>query len=149
VDTHGRIPIVPPTADGRMCFSASMIFVAQIASLPYRRMASCRTAPSPGGRNTAKALPICKRRNSRLPICVTLNTYGRSPSAACRPAGRTTKSQRFCAWPCAANRDGSRSAGGSAKILPVRTHAPNHRRSTGQTTPSSLFMTLNFPCELR
>ena len=31
------------------------------------------------------------------------------------PLGRTATSQRFCAWPRAANRDGSRSAGGSAK----------------------------------
>ena len=32
------------------------------------------------------------------------------------PLGRTAKSLCFCAWPCAANRDGSRSAGGSVKM---------------------------------
>src|SRR5437773_4831090 len=31
----------------------------------YRRMPSCRTAPWPGRRNTAKALPICNRRYGR------------------------------------------------------------------------------------
>src|SRR6266581_6834729 len=34
------------------------------------------------------------------------------------PLGRTAKSQCFYAWPCAANRDGSRSAGGSVKMRP-------------------------------
>src|SRR5947207_6026874 len=42
----------------------------------YRRMPSCRTAPWPGGRNTAKGLPICNRRYSRLAICATLNGCG-------------------------------------------------------------------------
>ena len=35
------------------------------------------------------------------------------------PLGRTAKSQCFCALPCAANRDGSRSAGGSVKMHPL------------------------------
>src|SRR2546422_11570107 len=41
----------------------------------YRRMPSCRTAPWPGRRNTAKDLPICNRRYGRLAICATLNRY--------------------------------------------------------------------------
>src|SRR5438445_5776833 len=40
-------------------------------------MPSCRTAPWPGRRNTAKALPICNRRYGRLAICATLNGYRR------------------------------------------------------------------------
>src|SRR5439155_181062 len=56
-------------------FSASVVFVAQTASLLYRRMPSCRTAPWAGRRNTAKALPICNRRYGRLAICATLNRY--------------------------------------------------------------------------
>src|SRR5207249_12051904 len=56
-------------------FSASAVFVAQTASLRCRRMPSCRTAPWPGRRNTATALPICNRRYGRLAICATLNTY--------------------------------------------------------------------------
>src|SRR5439155_7583015 len=66
-------------------FSASVVFVAQTASLLYRRMPSCRTAPWPGRRNTAKALPICNRRYGRLAICATLNRDG-----ALRCEGRRT-----------------------------------------------------------
>ena len=51
----------------------------------YRRMPSCRTAPWPGRRNTAKALPICNRRYGRLAICATLNRDG-----ALRCDGRRT-----------------------------------------------------------
>ncbi len=35
------------------------------------------------------------------------------------PLRRTAESQSFCTWPCAANRDGSRSGGHSAEMRPV------------------------------
>ncbi len=50
-------------------------------------------------------------RGTRLSYSILPPDLGRSPSAACRPAGRTAKSQWFCAWPCAANRDGLASLG--------------------------------------
>ena len=34
------------------------------------------------------------------------------------PLRRTAKTRSFCAWPSAANRDGSRSVGGSAEMRP-------------------------------
>src|SRR5438046_4484645 len=49
----------------------------------YRRMPSCRTAPWPGRRNTAKALPICNRRYCRLAICATLNRCGGEGRGEC------------------------------------------------------------------
>src|SRR5437016_14642257 len=55
-------------------------FVAQTASLLFRRMPSCRTAPWPESVNSANALPIGNRRHSRLTICVTLNRYGHAAS---------------------------------------------------------------------
>src|SRR5205809_1442364 len=41
----------------------------------YRRMPSCRTAPWPGRRNTAKALPICNRRYGRLYDCAIISRH--------------------------------------------------------------------------
>ena len=56
-------------------FSDSAVFVAQTASLLFRRMSSCSTAPWPERLNSANALPIDNRRYSRLSICATLNSY--------------------------------------------------------------------------
>ena len=57
-----------------------------------RRMPSCRTAPWPGRRNTAKALPICNRRYARLAICATLNRY-RDPALRVTCAKFITRSR--------------------------------------------------------
>ena len=48
------------------------------------------------------------------------------------PLGRTAKTKCFCAWPCAANRDGSRSAGGSAKMRPCGHLSVDSRLERGQ-----------------
>ena len=56
--------------------SAAAVFVAQTASLLYRRMPSCRTAPWPERLDFANALPIGNRRYSRLTICATTNQCG-------------------------------------------------------------------------
>jgi len=80
-------PAPHPSPLGNL-FSALLVFVAQTASLLYRRMTSCRTAPWPGRRNTAKTLPICNRRYSRLAICATLNRYPLRGERV--PVGRVT-----------------------------------------------------------
>src|SRR5438477_2123984 len=56
-------------------FSTAAVFVAQTASLLYRRMPSCRTAPRLEGLISDNAQPIGNRRYSRLTICATLNRY--------------------------------------------------------------------------
>ena len=56
-------------------FRATAVFVAQTASLLYRRMPSCRTARWPERLISTNAQPIGNRRYSRLTICATLNRY--------------------------------------------------------------------------
>src|SRR5438552_7875499 len=69
-----RKSLSPPSFVGYV-FSVAAVFVAQTASLLYRRMSSCRTAPWPERLDSANALPIGNRRHSRLTICATLNTF--------------------------------------------------------------------------
>src|SRR5438876_12202852 len=52
------------------------------------------------------------------------------------PLWRTAKSQCFCAWPCAANRDGSRSAGGSVEV---------RRLKKAQKAPPEFSLTVRAP----
>ena len=63
----------PPLPSPLCVSSAATVRVAQTASLLYRRMPSCRTAPWPGRRISTSAQPIGNRRYSRLTICATLN----------------------------------------------------------------------------
>src|SRR5205814_3393650 len=60
-------------------FRAAAVFVAQTASLLFRRMSSCSTAPWRERLNSANALPIDNRRYSRLSICPTLLRYVQPP----------------------------------------------------------------------
>src|SRR5437667_626916 len=63
----------PPLPSPLCVSSAATVRVAQTASLLYRRMPSCRTAPWPGRLISTSAPPISNRRYGRLTICATLN----------------------------------------------------------------------------
>src|SRR6266478_5166468 len=68
-----RAPLPPLPAD--MWLAPARKNVAQISNLPCRRASSLRGLGRLGRARTAKALPIGKRRQSRLETCAALNSY--------------------------------------------------------------------------
>src|SRR2546423_932872 len=104
VPVRGRTSVMlVPVHERRGAWDPRGVFVAQTASLLYRREVSCRSALRPEGLNCANALTIGSRRNSGLtavsPVRIVPPTHGRDARAttALRIGNRRCSRLTICA----------------------------------------------------